>query len=47
MRDLYIRRMELLEPVPRDNYLAGLPVVKHLAENGIALSERTAPENPR
>ena len=35
MRDLYIRWMELLEPVPRDNYLAQLPVVKHLAEKKI------------
>ncbi len=35
MRDLYIRWMELLEPVPRDNYLAQLPVVKHLAERKI------------
>ena len=35
MRDLYIRWMELLEPVPRENYLAQLPVVKHLAESKI------------
>ena len=35
MEDLYIRWMELLEPVPRDNYLAQLPVVKHLAEKKI------------
>ena len=35
MRDLYIRWMERLEPVPRDNYLAQLPVVKHLAERKI------------
>ncbi|MBR5959857.1 MAG: AAA family ATPase [Clostridia bacterium] len=35
MRDLYIRWMELLEPVPRDSYLAQLPVVKHLAERKI------------
>ena len=35
MRDLYIRWMELLEPVPRDNYLARLPVVKHLAKKKI------------
>lgn len=35
MRDLYIRWMELLEPIPRDNYLAQLPVVKHLAEKKI------------
>ena len=32
---LYIRWMELLEPVPGDNYLARLPVVKHLAEKKI------------
>ena len=35
MRDLYIRWMELPEPVPRDSYLARLPVVKHLAERKI------------
>ncbi len=35
MRDLYIRWMELLEPVPGDNYLARLPMVKHLEENKI------------
>ena len=35
MRDLYIRWMELLEPVPGDSYLARLPVVKHLAEKKI------------
>ena len=35
MRDLYIRRMALLEPLPRESYLNRLPVVKHLAEYGI------------
>ena len=35
MRDLYIRRMSLAEPLPRDSYLNSLPVVKHLAEKGI------------
>ena len=35
-QDLYIRWMELMEPVPRDSYLARLPVVKHLAEKRIA-----------
>lgn len=35
MRDLYIRWMELPEPVPRDSYLARLPVVKYLAEKKI------------
>ena len=35
MRDLYIRWMELLEPIPGDNYLARLPAVKHLAERKI------------
>lgn len=35
MRDLYIRWMELPEPVPRDSYLARLPVVRHLAEKKI------------
>ena len=32
MRDLYIRRMSLPEPLPRESYLNGLPVVKHLAK---------------
>ena len=35
MRDLYIRRMSLPEPLPRDSYLNELPVVKHLAKEGI------------
>ena len=35
MRGLYIRRMSLPEPLPRDSYLNGLPVVKHLAREGI------------
>ena len=35
MRDLYIRSMCLPEPLPRDNYLAQLPVVKHLSDKGI------------
>ena len=35
MRDLYIRRMSLPEPLPRDSYLNDLPVVKHLAREGI------------
>ena len=35
MRDLYIRRMSLCEPLPKESYLNRLPVVKHLAENGI------------
>ena len=35
MRDLYIRWMELPEPLPRESYLNRLPVVKHLAENKI------------
>jgi len=34
-QDLYIRWMELMEPVPRDSYLARLPVVKHLSEKRI------------
>ncbi len=33
--DLYIRRMELPEPLPRDSYLNRLPVVKYLADNRI------------
>ena len=35
MRDLYIRSMELFEPVPRENYLSSLPVVRSLADGGI------------
>ena len=34
-QDLYIRWMELVEPVPGDSYLAWLPVVKHMAERKI------------
>ena len=33
---LYIRSMYLPEPVPRENYLSQLPVVRHLAGQGIA-----------
>ncbi len=40
MRDLYIRWMELLEPVPKENYLARLPVVRHLAERRIAFHKQ-------
>ena len=35
MRDLYIRWMELPEPLPRESYLNRLPVVKHLAKEKI------------
>ena len=35
MRDLYVRWMELPEPLPRESYLNWLPVVKHLAERKI------------
>ena len=35
MRDLYIRGMKLIEPVPRDSYLAGLPVVRYLSAHEI------------
>lgn len=35
MQDLYIRWMELPEPLPRESYLNRLPVVKHLAEGKI------------
>jgi len=35
MRDLYIRRMSLPEPLPRESYLNRLPVVRHLSERGI------------
>ena len=35
MRDLYVRWMELPEPLPRESYLNALPVVKHLADHKI------------
>ena len=35
MRDLYIRWMELPDPLPRESYLNWLPVVKYLSENKI------------
>ena len=35
MRDLYIRRMFLPEPLPRGSYLNRLPAVKYLAEEEI------------
>ena len=35
MRDLYVRSISLREPLPRESYLNTLPVVRHLAENGI------------
>ena len=35
MRDLYIRWMELPEPLPRDSYLNRLLVVKHLSDRKI------------
>ena len=35
MQDLYIRRMSLFEPLPRESYLNELPVVKHLSKDGI------------
>ncbi len=35
MTDLYVRWMELMEPLPRGSYLNELPAVKHLAENRI------------
>jgi len=35
MKDLYIRGMKLIEPVPRESYLSGLPVVRHLSSHGI------------
>ena len=40
MRDLYIRSMGLLEPLPRESYLAKLPVVKYLADNGITFHKQ-------
>ena len=39
MRDLYIRRMSLLEPLPRESYLSRLPVVRQL-EKGIAFHKQ-------
>ena len=35
MRDLYVRRMSLIDLPPQDSYLNRLPAVKHLAEHGI------------
>lgn len=35
MKDLYIRKMSLIDAPPKDSYLNRLPVVKHLAEHGI------------
>ena len=35
MRDLYIRRMTLPVPLPRESWLNGLPAVRYLAEHGI------------
>lgn len=35
MRDLYIRRMSLPVPLPRESYLTQLPAIRHLAEHGI------------
>ena len=40
MRDLYIRSMSLMEPIPRDNYLADLPAVRYLSEQGIAFHKQ-------
>ena len=35
MKDMYIRKMSLIDSPPKDSYLNWLPVVKHLAEYGI------------
>ena len=40
MRDLYIRSMCLTEPLPRESYLAKLPVVRHLADRGIGFHKQ-------
>ena len=40
MRDLYIRWMELPEPLPRESYLNRLPVVKYLAEKRIEFHQQ-------
>ena len=40
MRDLYIRSMCLAEPLPRESYLAQLPVVRELADRGIAFHKQ-------
>ena len=37
MTDLYVRWMELPEPLPRESYLNDLPAVKYLAEEKIAM----------
>ena len=35
MRDLYIRRMSLPEPLPKESYLNALPAVRYLADHGV------------
>ena len=35
MKDLYIRKISLIDSPPKESYLNRLPVVKHLAEHGI------------
>lgn len=35
MRDLYIRKMSLIDSPPKESYLNRIPAVKHLAEHGI------------
>ena len=34
-KELYVRRMELIDLPPRESYLNRLPAVKQLAETGI------------
>ena len=40
MRDLYIRWMELMEPLPRESYLNELPVVKFLMKEKITFHKQ-------
>ena len=40
MKDLYIRNLSLIEPIPRESYLSALPVVHHLSEHGITFHKQ-------
>ena len=40
MKDLYIRSMNLTEPIPKESYLSALPVVRHLSEHGITFHKQ-------
>ena len=40
MKDLYIRNLSLIEPIPRESYLSALPVVHYLSEHGITFHKQ-------